>query len=112
MPSAKTTERPLEERDGEAVRLRYPHDKLTRGRDDVRDKMPVDVTVHDPRASVIRLEPDGNVVGSGANANYIALNRVHVVVDIAAGASNDTEDVTVQVNGVLGSPGWSARRRH
>jgi hypothetical protein len=60
------------------------------------------MTVHNPRTGVIRLEPDGNVIGSGANADDIALNGVHVVVDIAPSASNDTEDVTVQVDWVLG----------
>ena len=31
----------------------------------LRDKMPVNVAMHDPRASVIGTEADGDVVGSG-----------------------------------------------
>jgi hypothetical protein len=72
-------------------------------RDDVRDEMPVDMAMHNPRTSVICLESNRNVVRSGANADHIALNGVHVVVVAASSTSNDTEDVTVQVNGVLRS---------
>ena len=100
MLSANTTERPLVGRTIVRSTFLTARKEI---RDDVRDEMPVDMAMHNPRTSVISLESNRNVVRSSANADHIALNRVHVVVVAASSTSNDTEDVTVQVNGVLRS---------
>lgn len=66
--------------------------------------MPVNVAMHNPRASVVGTETDGDVVSSrGANANNIALDGVDKVIAVAASATDDTESVTVQVDRVLES---------
>jgi hypothetical protein len=63
--------------------------------------MPIDVAMHNPRASVVCAETDGNIVTSCTNANDVALNRVNEVVRAAAGAADDVESVSMQMDGVL-----------
>lgn len=57
--------------------------------------MEVNVAVKEPWARVVRLEADGNVVaGLGrAGANDVAPDGVVVVVDCAACAADDSEDM-------------------
>ena len=63
--------------------------------------MPVDVTMHDPRASVVGAEADSDVVSSCTNADDIALDGVDEVIAAATSATDDTKRVTVQVDWVL-----------
>ena len=54
-------------------------------------EMEVDVAVEEPRAGVVGLEADGDVVASRAGGDDVALGRVDVVVGVAAGAAHDPE---------------------
>jgi hypothetical protein len=71
------------------------HDRQT------KDEMPINMAMHDPRASIIGTEPDGDVVACTSEADNIALNGVGEVVGAAAGTPDDAEGMAVQVNGVL-----------
>ena len=53
----------------------------------------VDVAVEEPRARVVRLEPDRDVVAGRARADHVTLRRVNVVVVAAARAPDDPEGV-------------------
>ena len=62
----------------------------------------VDVTVEEPRARVVRLEADRDVVVSaGPGRDSVAPDGVVVVVDSTVRAANDGEGMTMQVNRVL-----------
>ena len=63
--------------------------------------MPINMTVHNPRAGVISAETNGNVVTSSADADDVALDRVDEVVGAAAGATDDVEGMSVQMDRVL-----------
>ena len=51
------------------------------------------MAVEEPRARVVRREPDGDIVACRARADGVALRRVHVVVVGAAGAADDGKGV-------------------
>lgn len=57
--------------------------------------------MQNPRARVIGGKPNGNVVIICPDAGDVALDRVDVVVDVAAGATDDIKDVAVKVQRVL-----------
>ena len=71
------------------------HDRQT------EDEMPINMAMHNPRASIVRTEPNGDVVPSDSEADNIALNGVGEVVGAAAGTADDAEGMTVQMDGVL-----------
>ena len=55
--------------------------------------MEVDVAMEEPRAGVVRREPDRDVVSRGAGVDRVALHRVHIVVVAAARTADDVEGV-------------------
>ena len=52
--------------------------------------MPVNVTMEEPRTSVVRLESERDIVGSSTNVQHVASDGVGIVVH---GASCGTDDV-------------------
>lgn len=63
------------------------------GRESCRE-MPVNVTVDEPRPRVIRLEPDdGRIVLELTKPDYVATNRILIVVLVGSGAADDREGV-------------------
>jgi hypothetical protein len=65
--------------------------------------MPINVAVEEPRARIVSEESDRDVIVIGyvSDAHNIADDRVVEVKCLAAGAADDVEGVSVQVNGVL-----------
>ena len=63
--------------------------------------MPVNVTVEEPRARIVRLEPDRDIIASSSDAHNVTDDGVIIVVGRVARAANDVERVAVQVDGVL-----------
>ena len=63
--------------------------------------MPVNVTVEEPRARVVRLEPDRDIITLISDAHNVTDDGVIIVVGVIARAANNVERVTVQVHGVL-----------
>ena len=63
--------------------------------------MPVNVTVEEPRARIVRLEPDRDIITLISDAHNVTDDGVIIVVGVIARAANNVERVTVQVHGVL-----------
>ena len=63
--------------------------------------MNTDVTVEEPRARVVRLEPDSHFVAKLANTDSVALNWIVEVVCRVARTSDNRKDVAVEMNGML-----------
>ena len=63
--------------------------------------MPINMAMHDPRASVIGSEPDGDVVACDSETDNVALNGVGEVVGAAAGTADDAEGMAMQMDRVL-----------
>jgi hypothetical protein len=62
------------------------------------------MTMHEPRAGVVREEANRCVIGRlRADANDVTLGRIHVVVRRVSGGANNGEDMSVEVNRVLRS---------
>ena len=61
----------------------------------------MNVPVHDPRARVISLEPNGDVISCIPYADDVALNGVSIIVGRTSGTANDAEGVAVKMNGML-----------
>ena len=62
--------------------------------------MEIDVAMEEPRARVVRREPNRNVIAGRAGADDIALRGVDVVVVGSAGGADNMEDVAVKVEGM------------
>ena len=69
--------------------------------DHERAQVPVNVTVEEPRARVVREEPDRDIVASVADAYDVADNGIHKVVRRTASAADYGEGMSVKVNGML-----------
>ena len=67
--------------------------------------MPINVAVEEPWARIVSEESDRDVIVIGyvSDAHNIADDRVVEVICLVAGAADDVEGVSVQVNGVLES---------
>jgi len=63
--------------------------------------VPVNVAVEEPRARVVREEPDRNIIASVADAYDVADNGVHKVVRRIASTADHVERMAVNVNGML-----------
>jgi hypothetical protein len=65
--------------------------------------MPINVAVEEPRARIVSEESDRDVIVIFyvPDAHDIADDRVVEVISLAAGAADDVEGVSVQVNRVL-----------
>jgi len=63
--------------------------------------MPIDVAVEEPRARIISKESDRDIIARVPNAHDIAKNGIVIVISLVAGAADDVEGVSVQVNWVL-----------
>jgi len=60
--------------------------------------MPVNMTMKEPRTSVVGYEPDGNIAPGVADVDDVSSHGVHVVrYGIGACAFDDGEGMTVQV---------------
>lgn len=66
--------------------------------------------MENPWAGVVGSKPDGGVIAVHTQADNITVDRVHVVVGVAAGATNDIEGVAVQMDGVLDVQGQHKSR--
>ena len=64
-------------------------------------QVPVNVTVEEPRARVVGLEPDRDIIASSSDAHNITDDGVIIVVGLVARATDNVERVAVQVHGVL-----------
>ena len=73
--------------------------------------MPVNVTVEEPRARVVRLEPDRDIIASSSDAHNVTDDGVIIVVRRVARAADNVECVAVQVDGVLQTNRAAARSR-
>ena len=63
--------------------------------------MPINVAVEEPRARIVSLESDRDVIARVPDAHDIAFDGVDVVISRATGAADNVEGVSVQVNRVL-----------
>ena len=64
--------------------------------------MPVNMAVEEPRARIVRHEPDREVIRRvGAHARNVADDRVFIVVGRGSSTADHMEVVSVQVDGVL-----------
>ena len=63
--------------------------------------MPIDVAVEEPRPRIVSEESDRHVIVPVPDAHDIAFDGVIEVISAAAGATDDVEGVSVQVNRVL-----------
>ena len=70
--------------------------------------MPIDVAMEEPRAGVIREEPNRDIIiGGVADAHDVAEDRIIIVVRGVSSAAYNGERMSMQVNGMLfgeGSP--------
>ena len=69
--------------------------------------MPVNVAVEEPRAGVVREEPDRDIITYFADAHDVAEDRVHKVVRGVTGTAYNSERMSMQVNGMLFGEGSS-----
>jgi hypothetical protein len=63
--------------------------------------MPINVAVEEPRARIVSFESDRDVIARVPDAHDIAFDGVVEVISGVAGAADDVEGVSVQVNRVL-----------
>ena len=75
--------------------------------DHERIQVPSNVAVEQPRASVVREEPDCDIITGGADAHDVAEDRVHKVVRAVTSATHNSERMSMQVNGMLFGGGSS-----
>jgi hypothetical protein len=68
--------------DSKATRLARQHNSTItyRSIDHERVQVPIDVAVEEPRARVVREEPDRDIISGVADAHDVADNGVHEVV--------------------------------
>jgi hypothetical protein len=64
-------------------------------------QVPVNVTVEEPRARVVRLEPDRDIIARIPDAHNVTDDGVIIVIGRVACAADNVERVAVQVDGVL-----------
>ena len=64
-------------------------------------QVPVNVTVEEPRAGVVRLEPDRDIIASISDTHNVTNDGVIIIVGLVARATDNMERVAVQVHGVL-----------
>ena len=74
---------------------------MARTRNNLRPQVPVDVAVEEPRTGIVGEEPDRDIVARDAVAHDVADDGVYKVVRRIAGAADDVEGMSMQVNGVL-----------
>ncbi len=79
--------------------------RRVRGKDSKREnspfQMPIDVAVEEPRARIISKESDRDIIARVPVAHDIANHGIVIVISRVAGAADDVEGVSVQVNWVL-----------
>jgi hypothetical protein len=63
--------------------------------------MPINVAVEEPRARIVSFESDRDVIARVPDAHDITFDGVVEVISGVAGAADDVEGVSVQVNRVL-----------
>jgi hypothetical protein len=63
--------------------------------------VPVDVAVEEPGTGIVGEEPNRDVITGVADAHHIPDNRIDKVVRGVAGAADDIEGMSMQVNRVL-----------
>lgn len=72
--------------------------------------MPVDVAVEEPRTGVVGEEPDRDIVALVADADNVADDGIYKVVRRIAGAADDGERMSMQVNGMLSRESGRGRK--
>jgi hypothetical protein len=75
----------------------------TSGTYDLRLKMPVNVTMKEPRTSVVGRESDRHIITGITNTNNVPPWGIDVVVSGTSGATNNIECVAMQMDR-MGSP--------
>jgi hypothetical protein len=63
--------------------------------------VPINVAVEEPRAGVVREEPDRDIITYFADAHDVSEDRVHKVVRGVTGTAYNSERMSMQVNGML-----------
>jgi hypothetical protein len=93
--SANTTAKPL--------KIQRRHKQYIKGKRDgyARVQVPVDVAVEEPGTWIIGEEPNCDIITGVADAHDIPDNRIDKVVRGVAGAADNVEGMTMQVNRVL-----------
>ena len=71
----------------------YIRDVLSENDCETSLKMPVNVTVEEPRARVVCRAADRDVIPRSTGTDGIALRRVDVIVVVASGTADDIEGV-------------------
>jgi hypothetical protein len=89
--------------DTKATRLARQHNSTItyRGTDHERVHVPVDVAVEEPRAGVVREEPDRDIITGVADAHDVAEDRIIVVVRSVTSAAYNSKGMSMQMNGML-----------
>ena len=93
----------LSKDDGKATRSARQHNSTItyRSADHERGQVPVNVTVEEPRARVVREEPDSDIITSVADAHDVAEDRIIIVIRTVTSAAYNSEGMSMQVNGML-----------
>ena len=63
--------------------------------------MPVNVAVEEPRARVVSIEPDRDIIAEVAHAHDITDDRVIIVVRVITSTADNEEVMAMQVNWML-----------
>jgi hypothetical protein len=89
--------------DSKATRLARQHNSTItyRSTDHERVQVPVNVAVEEPRARVVREEPDRDIITGVADAHDVAEDRVLKVVRGVTSTAYNSERMSMQVNGML-----------
>ena len=66
-----------------------------------RRKMPINVTMEEPRARIVSAEPERDIISRSTDVHSVASNRVCIVVRRTACNTNDVKGVTVEMEWVL-----------
>jgi hypothetical protein len=74
--------------------------------------VPINVAVEEPRARVVREEPDRDIITGVADGHDVAEDRVLKVVRGVASAAYNSERMSMQVNGMLFGEGSFKSVRH
>ena len=66
-----------------------------------RRKMPINVTMEEPRARIVSAEPERDIITRSTDVHSVAPNRVCIVVRRTACNTDDVKGVTVEMEWML-----------
>jgi hypothetical protein len=93
----------LRKDDSKTTRLAHQHNRTIPypNTDHERVQVPVDVAMEEPRARVVREEPDCDIITEVADVHDVAEDGIVIVVRGVTTAAYNSERMSMQVNGML-----------